>query len=174
LVVGAGRGGAQVDYEVGDPLRLPYSDAEFDVAYYTDTLEVVADLDRVLAEAARVLRRAGALLYDTVTRTPLSRIIYLGAIQSWPWTRFMPRHRYAWDRLRSPAEVAAAMARHGLRSHDVRGCLPANLLRLLRAMLRARRGTIDDEALARLAGMHLAPAGRHPDVTYLGYGIKER
>jgi 2-polyprenyl-6-hydroxyphenyl methylase / 3-demethylubiquinone-9 3-methyltransferase len=94
--------GLPVDYEVGDPQRLPCADAAFDVAYYADTFEITDDLDRILAEAARVLRRRGALLYDTVSRTLLSRLVYLGALQSWPWTRCVPRHRHAWDRLRPP------------------------------------------------------------------------
>jgi hypothetical protein len=52
------------------------------------------------------------------------------------------------------------------------GFLPANPLRLLRAILRARRGSISDAELARLAGMHLAPPGKHAEVTYLGFGLK--
>jgi 2-polyprenyl-6-hydroxyphenyl methylase / 3-demethylubiquinone-9 3-methyltransferase len=169
-----GREGLSVDYEVGDPHQLAYPDQAFDVAYYADTLEITPDLDRVVAEAARVLRDQGAFLYDTVNRTALSRLIYLGALQSWPGTRVMPRHRYAWDRLRPPAELAATLADNGLRNQDVRGFLPASPLRLVRAMLRARRGAIDDAELADLAGMHLAPEGKQPPVTYLGFAVKGR
>jgi 2-polyprenyl-6-hydroxyphenyl methylase/3-demethylubiquinone-9 3-methyltransferase len=165
--------GPPVGYARGDPSRLPYGDGTFDVAYYADTLETTADLDRVLAEAARALRRGGALLYDTVARTPLSRLIYLGALQAWPWTRIMPRHRYAWDRLRPPEALGAALAAHGLRQDEVRGFRPASPFRLLRALLLARRGGIDDAALAQLAGMHLAPAGERPEVTYVGFGTKQ-
>ena len=60
-----------VDHQVGDAERLPYGDGVFDVAYYQDTLETIDDLDRVLSEAARVLRAGGAFLYDTVNRTAL-------------------------------------------------------------------------------------------------------
>lgn len=165
--------GLDVDYEVGDPRQLPYPAQAFDVAYYADTFETTDDLDRVLAEAARVLGGRGALLYDTVNRTKLSRMIYLGALQSWRWTRVMPRHRYAWDRLRPPDELAATMAGHGLHNQHVQGFLPASPLRLVRATLRARRGGIGDAELARLAGMHLAPSGKRPDVTYLGFATKQ-
>jgi hypothetical protein len=65
------------------------------------------------------------------------------------------------------------MAEHGLRSEGVTGFLPASPLRLLRGILRARHGDVDDAELARLAGMHLAPAGKRPDVTNLGFGIKQ-
>jgi 2-polyprenyl-6-hydroxyphenyl methylase/3-demethylubiquinone-9 3-methyltransferase len=161
-----------IDYAVGDASRLPYADGSFDVGYWADTLEIAPQLDVVLAEAARVLRPGGVLLYDTVSRTALSRLIYLGALQSWRWTRIMPRDRYAWDRLRHPDDLARRLAEHGLRNEDVRGFLPASPVRLLRATRRARRGDIDDAELAQLAGMRLAPAGKRPDVTYLGFAVK--
>jgi 2-polyprenyl-6-hydroxyphenyl methylase / 3-demethylubiquinone-9 3-methyltransferase len=179
LVVGAGDGllaQALVGLgfaatELDSPQRLPTGDGAFDIVYYQDTLEVTDDLDLVLSEAARVLRSEGALLYDTVNRTRLSRLIYLGALQSWRWTRVMPHDRYAWERLRPPDELAAAMTKHGLCNRDVSALMPASPPRLLRALLRARRGDIDDDELARLAGMHVAD-GKRPEVTYLGFAIK--
>jgi 2-polyprenyl-6-hydroxyphenyl methylase/3-demethylubiquinone-9 3-methyltransferase len=167
------REGLHVDYATGEPGRLPYGDAEFDIVCYTDTLEITHNLDEVVAEAARMLRPQGVFLYDTVNRTQLSRLIYLGAMQSWRWTRYMPPDRYAWERLRPPAELAATMARYGLRNEEVTGFLPANPLRLLWAILRARRGNIADADLAELAGMRLAQPGKHAAVTYLGFGIKQ-
>jgi hypothetical protein len=38
-------------------------------------------------------------------------------------------------------------------------------------LLRAKRGDIEDEELARLAGMH-ADSGKPPKVTYLGFATK--
>jgi 2-polyprenyl-6-hydroxyphenyl methylase / 3-demethylubiquinone-9 3-methyltransferase len=167
------REGLDVHYDVGDAGLLPYPAAAFDAVYYADTFEITVDLDRVLAEAARVLRAQGALLYDTVSRTRLSRLIYLGALQSWRWSRFMPHDRYAWDRLRPPDELAAKLAEHSLRNRDVTAFLPASPLRLLRAILQARRGSVSDPELARLAGMHLAPPGARPEVTYLGFAVRD-
>ena len=112
----------------------------------TDTLEITANLDSVLAEASRVLKPGSVLLYDTVTPSVLSRLIYLGALQSWRWTRIAPPGRYAWERFREPGQLSEALAQHGLRSQDVRGFQPAGVMRLLRATLRARRGQIDDDA----------------------------
>jgi 2-polyprenyl-6-hydroxyphenyl methylase/3-demethylubiquinone-9 3-methyltransferase len=182
LVVGAGGsllarelvGLGFVVTDLASPQQDPTGDAAFDVVYYQDTLEIADDLDLVLSEAARVLRPGGALLYDTVNRTRLSRLIYLGALQSWRWTRVMPPDRYAWERLRPPDELAATMTKHGLRNRDVSALLPASPLRLLRAMLRARRGDIEDDELARLAGMHVVPDGKRPAVTYLGFATTTR
>jgi hypothetical protein len=52
---------------------------------------------------------------------------------------------------------------------DPWGCVP---LRLLRSLLRAKRGEIADDELVRLAGMHVADSGKRPDVTYLGFARK--
>ena len=155
-----------------DPHQLPLGDKDVDVAYYADTFEITDDLDGVVAEAARVVRDGGTVLYDTVNRTPLSRLLYLGVMQSWPGTRIFPRGRYAKDRLRPPADVAAALGRHGLRNDDVRGFLPGSPLRLVKAMHRARKGTIGDDELAELSGMHLGPEGKAGPVTYLGFATK--
>jgi 2-polyprenyl-6-hydroxyphenyl methylase/3-demethylubiquinone-9 3-methyltransferase len=102
----------------------------------------------------------------------LSKLIYLGALQSWRWTRIMPRGRYAPDRLRSPDELATALSNHRLRNQNVSALLPASPLRLLRSLLRAKRGDIEDAELARLAGMH-ADRGKPPKVTYFGFATKE-
>jgi 2-polyprenyl-6-hydroxyphenyl methylase / 3-demethylubiquinone-9 3-methyltransferase len=94
------------------------------------------DRDDLVREAARVLRPRGVLLYDTVNRTALSKLIYLGALQSWRWTRIMPRVRYAPDRLRPPDELATAMSNHGLTR--ARACTARILTRLAYALARAR------------------------------------
>jgi 2-polyprenyl-6-hydroxyphenyl methylase/3-demethylubiquinone-9 3-methyltransferase len=161
-----------VRFERGDPRRLAHADGAFAVAYYADTFETTEDLDGVLAEAARVLAPDGLLVYDTVTRTPLSRLIYLGALQAWRPTRIVPRGRYAPERLRPPHELHDALARHGLQNGDVTPFQPAGPLRLLRAILRGRRGTLGDDEVARLAGMRLAHAGKRPEVTYLGFAMR--
>jgi 2-polyprenyl-6-hydroxyphenyl methylase / 3-demethylubiquinone-9 3-methyltransferase len=120
-----------------------------------------------------VLRPAGVLLYDTVNRTAVSKLIYLRVLQSWRWTRFMPRGLYAAARLRPPDELATTMGKHGLHSEEARSLKPASPLRLLRAILAARRGD-SDAGIARLAGMHVAESGEAPVVTYLGFATKRR
>jgi 2-polyprenyl-6-hydroxyphenyl methylase/3-demethylubiquinone-9 3-methyltransferase len=153
--------------------RLPFGDRAFDVAYYHDVLETTDDLDDLLSEATRVLRSGGVLLYDTVNRTAVSKLIYLHALQSWRWTRLMPRGRYTAERLRPPEELATTMSKHGLLNQEVRSLKPASPLRLLRAILAARRGD-SDAGIARLAGMHVAESGEAPVVTYLGFATKRR
>jgi hypothetical protein len=66
------------------------------------------------------------------------------------------------------------MRKHGLHNQEVRSLKPASPLRLLRSILSAKRGDIDDAGLARLAGMHVAESGESPAVTYLGFATKRQ
>lgn len=110
-------------------------------------------------------------MYDTVNRTPLSRLVYLGAFQGIPMTRIMPPGRHAAKRLRPPAELIEIMARHGLRNEDVCGFKPKDPRRLLTAARARRRGEITDEEITSMVDFVLTPDGR-PLVTYLGYARK--
>jgi 2-polyprenyl-6-hydroxyphenyl methylase/3-demethylubiquinone-9 3-methyltransferase len=121
----------------------------------------------VLDHAARVLRPGGVLVYDTVARTPVSRLISLGAFQAIPGTRIMPRHRYRAERLRPPAEIVAALTAAGLTSEDVCGFRPRSIAALVRAVLARKSGRLRDEDLPAAVEFVLDP-GHEPPVTYLG------
>jgi len=144
---------------------------EFDLAYYADTLEITEDLDRVLEQAQAALKPGGPLVYDTVNRTALARLVYLGAFQGFRFTRIMPPGRYAAARLRTPDELSAAMLRHGLHNEDITDFKPRNPARLVKAVLARRRGTVADEDIPAMVEMTLMPDAS-PVVTYLGYARK--
>jgi ubiquinone/menaquinone biosynthesis C-methylase UbiE len=52
-----------LSYEVGDATQIGQSDASFDVVVCTQVAEYVPDVDRVLAEAFRVLRQGGRAVF---------------------------------------------------------------------------------------------------------------
>ncbi|MFC9589133.1 class I SAM-dependent methyltransferase [Streptomyces sp. NPDC056944] len=162
--------GLGVTYLTSPAEELDLPSGSFDLVYCADTLEITERPDEVLARAARVLRRGGAFVYDTVNRTPVSRLIYLGAFQAFPGTRIMPRGRYAAHRLRRPAELAEALRRAGLSARDVTSFKPRAVRSLVRATHGRRRGTLTDEQLPGLVDMVLRPDGS-PVVTYLGYAV---
>ncbi|MET8009266.1 hypothetical protein ABZU86_09645 [Streptomyces sp. NPDC005271] len=118
-----------------------------------------------------MLRPGGVLVYDTVNRTLLSRLIYLGAFQRLPMTRIMPAGRYAAARLRTPAELAAALDRQGLRHEDTCAFKPKDPRSLVKATMARRRGRIGDEQIPPVVRFVLAPDAK-PQVTYLGYARK--
>jgi 2-polyprenyl-6-hydroxyphenyl methylase / 3-demethylubiquinone-9 3-methyltransferase len=146
-------------------------ESTFDIAYYADTFEITSDLAQVVESAARALKPGGVLFYDTVNRTLLSRLIYLGAFQGIPMTRIVPRGRYAAVRLRKPAEVAEVLDRSGLRNEDISGFKPKKVPSLIKAVLARRRGDITDDEVASMVDFVLDPDGR-PVVTYLGLARK--
>jgi 2-polyprenyl-6-hydroxyphenyl methylase / 3-demethylubiquinone-9 3-methyltransferase len=157
-----------ITHRTADAESLGLDDSAFDIAYYADTFEITPHLDQVIQEAARVLKPNGLLIYDTVNRTLLSRLIYLGAFQSLPMTRIMPAGRYSAARLQVPAELTAALGRHGLANEDICGFKPKNPKSLIKATLARRRGQITDEEIPAIVRFLLAPQNR-PVVTYLGY-----
>lgn len=163
--------GLTIVHETAPAEEPGVGEGAFDAAYYADTFEITSELDRVVEQAARTLKPGGVLFYDTVNRTPLSRLVYLGAFQSMPMTRIMPPGRYAAARLRKPAELAEVMDRHGLRNEDVCGFKPRDPRGLIKTVLLRRRGEITDEEAAPMADFVLDPDGR-PLVTYLGYARK--
>jgi SAM-dependent methyltransferase len=66
-VLQAQRGIANVTFEVGDGLALPFDDGSFDAVTNRQSLHHYADPARAVAEAARVLKPGGSfLLIDTV------------------------------------------------------------------------------------------------------------
>jgi 2-polyprenyl-6-hydroxyphenyl methylase/3-demethylubiquinone-9 3-methyltransferase len=66
--------GLTIQYDVGVGEALPYDDVGFDAVVCVDVLEHVADLNRVLAEVARVLRPGGLFLFDTINRNLIARL----------------------------------------------------------------------------------------------------
>ncbi|MFI9170247.1 class I SAM-dependent methyltransferase [Streptomyces lincolnensis] len=163
-----GARGESVEYATAPAEDPGLTAASFDVVFCTDTFEITDDLGGVLAHASRLLRPDGVLFYDTVNRTPVSRLIYLGAFQSVPFTRIMPRRRYAAARLRTPDEVEAALAANGLRGEGVCSFKPRSVLGLVRAVVARRSGRITDAAIPTMTDFVLEPDGS-PVVTYLGH-----
>lgn len=52
-----------ISYQIGDATKLDQPDASFDVVVCTQVAEYVGDVDRLLAEACRVLKRNGRTIF---------------------------------------------------------------------------------------------------------------
>ena len=75
-----------VDARVGDLQELPFEDGSFDVVVAGWILYHVADLDRGLAEIARVLRPGGRLVAATNYTDHLAEMFELVGAQRWELT----------------------------------------------------------------------------------------
>ncbi|MCA9713008.1 MAG: class I SAM-dependent methyltransferase, partial [Myxococcales bacterium] len=59
----------------GSATELPFADASFDVTYSFKVLAHVADIDRALAEMARVTRPGGHVVFDAYNRDSMRTLI---------------------------------------------------------------------------------------------------
>jgi 2-polyprenyl-6-hydroxyphenyl methylase/3-demethylubiquinone-9 3-methyltransferase len=166
----AARRGLRIDYRVGAGEELPFPDAAFAVACCCDVLEHVADVDRVIGETARVLEPGGVYLFDTVNRTVKSRLLAVKAVQEWPLTRLTDVALHNWDMFITPAELAAALERHGLVPGEMVGLgARAKPLTVLRSYASARRGRISYGELSRRLDVGRVSSTA---VSYMGFAAK--
>ena len=111
-----------VRYQQGDALNLPYPAGSFDAVCAMDFLEHVENPDRVIAEAARVLKPTGIFFFHTFNRNLLSWLIVIKGVE-W-FVRNTPRHLHVLRLFLKPEEVRTSCERHGLVGLQLRGVRP--------------------------------------------------
>ena len=162
--------GLAIEYVVGAGEEPPFADAAFDVVSCCDVLEHVRDLDRVIAETARVLRPGGLYLFDTINRTWRSKVLAIKAMQEWRLTRIMDTEIHEWSMFIPPDELASSLDRHGMDVVEVVGLAPrAGPLTILTALRDTRRGRISyGELSRRLDFGRVASLG----LSYMGFAVR--
>ena len=147
------------EFAVADALALPDADGSADAVLLMDVLEHVEDLDGIVAEAARVVRPGGVVVFNTFNRTPLAAAVAIYGFHL--VVRDTPAHLHVYHLFRRPAELAAAMRARGLATVETRGLRPRLDGALLRSVARRRvdPGFAFTECRSRAAG-------------YLGYAVK--
>ncbi len=163
--------GLQVAYRVARAESLPFADAVFDVVTCCDVLEHVDDLDRTLDEAARVLKPGGIIIYDTINRTFMTWLGVIFVAQEFPLTRFFPAKTHDWHMFIRPDELTAALLRHGIVNHDVRGMSSAvNPLHNFWLILKMKWDRLSYREYSIRTQLHLS---HDPTMNYIGYGMLE-
>jgi 2-polyprenyl-6-hydroxyphenyl methylase / 3-demethylubiquinone-9 3-methyltransferase len=119
--------GRSIQYDVGVGEALPYADARFDAVVCVDVLEHVADLDRVLAETARVLRPGGKFLFDTINRNPLATFATITMAED--VLGLLPKGTHDPAMFIKPGELRAALINAGLAPGNMTGLGPRGLNR---------------------------------------------
>lgn len=120
-------GGLRIGYDVGVGEALPYDSASFDAVVCVDVLEHVADLNKVLAEVARILRPGGLFLFDTINRNLLARLATITVAED--VLRLLPRGTHDPAMFIKPAELRAAMQGAGLLPGPITGLGPRGINR---------------------------------------------
>jgi 2-polyprenyl-6-hydroxyphenyl methylase/3-demethylubiquinone-9 3-methyltransferase len=115
-------GSRSATYLAGDARALPFPDASFDAVCAMDLLEHVTEPERVVAEAARVLRPGGAFFFHTFNRTWQAHLIVIKGVE-W-FVRNTPKDLHVITLFRSPEEVAAMCRGEQLEPITVRGSRP--------------------------------------------------
>ena len=123
----ARQGGLRIGYDVGVGEALPYDSACFDAVVCVDVLEHVADLNKVLAEVARILRPGGLFLFDTINRNFLARLATITVAED--VLRLLPRGTHDPAMFIKPAELRAALQGAGLVPGAITGLGPRGINR---------------------------------------------
>jgi 2-polyprenyl-6-hydroxyphenyl methylase/3-demethylubiquinone-9 3-methyltransferase len=162
--------GLAIDYRLGSGEQLPLPDASADIACCVDVLEHVSDVPAVLRETARILKPGGVYLYDTINRTPLSRLIVIKLSQDWGPTAWAPRDLHHYSQFITPAELASLLGASGLSDGGHTGIKPsARPPRILRLLRQARTGKISYAELGRRIEFVLTNGTR---ISYIGHAVK--
>jgi 2-polyprenyl-6-hydroxyphenyl methylase / 3-demethylubiquinone-9 3-methyltransferase len=161
--------GLDIEYVVGAGESLPFDDASFPVVYCCDVLEHVEDLDRVVAEVARVLEPGGLFLYDTINRTLRSWLLVIKVMQDWKATAWAEPDLHDWKMFIKPRELEASLRAAGLEPCDRVGIAASNPVGALRAMRARARGRIGMEEMAAAIALR---ESRDQSASYAGYALK--
>jgi len=165
--------GLAIAYHVAAGEKLPFLDNTFDLVYCCDVIEHVHDVNRVVAESARVLKSGGIYLYDTINRTWLSKLFMITLMQKWEWLRVIPSDLHDWEKFVTPAEIQHILTHHRLKTHDMIGLMPdmnpITSIRRLFDIRKVKRGTMSHAEFGR--GMIFHPS-RFQWMNYMGYAVK--
>jgi 2-polyprenyl-6-hydroxyphenyl methylase / 3-demethylubiquinone-9 3-methyltransferase len=166
----AAAGGLSIEYRTGSGEALAFTAAAFDLVACCDVLEHVADIDRVVAEIARVLKPGGLFFFDTINRTFESKVAMIWIMQEWRATAFVPPNSHVWERFIKPAELRAVLTRHGLAQRGLRGItIRSNPVSAWLNFRRRAKGQMTFEELGRRLAFC---EGDDLHTSYMGYAAR--
>jgi 2-polyprenyl-6-hydroxyphenyl methylase/3-demethylubiquinone-9 3-methyltransferase len=152
--------GAEATFAVADATRLPDADGSYDAVLLLDMLEHVESVPAVLAEAARVVRPGGPVVFNTFNRTPLATLV---AVHGFKFvTQDAPAHVHVARYFVPPSSLRAQARYAGLRVEETRGMRPR----------------LDGAFWRSLARRRVDPAfrftfQRSEAVGYIGFAVRE-
>jgi 2-polyprenyl-6-hydroxyphenyl methylase/3-demethylubiquinone-9 3-methyltransferase len=162
--------GLNIRYLKGMGEFLPFPDDFYDVVFCCDVLEHVRDLPSVVSEISRVLKKGGALCYDTFNRTMISKLAAIKICQVWkPWA-FLPADLHVWKMFVKPRELKSLLRKNHLEWKEHQGIKPnLSVPRILCYLRRRVGGKLSYRDLGKKIRM---VEGRSQAVMYMGYAVK--
>jgi 2-polyprenyl-6-hydroxyphenyl methylase/3-demethylubiquinone-9 3-methyltransferase len=160
----------QIDYRVGKGEELPVADGEFGFVYCCDVLEHVESVPQVLSEVRRALPPGGLFVYDTINRTPISKLVMIKLFQEWESTRVVGPDLHDYGMFIKPSELRSALVGAKLEpTGKLEGIKPAaNPVALIRLLRAQSSGRITLAEFGKRAQMRRS---RDKSVLYAGYAI---
>ena len=114
--------GAEATFAVADATALPDAERTYDAVLLLDMLEHVESVPAVLAEAARVVKPGGPVLFNTFNRTPLATLV---AVHGFKFvTQDAPDHVHVARYFVPPESLRASAHYVGLRMEEMVGVRP--------------------------------------------------
>jgi 2-polyprenyl-6-hydroxyphenyl methylase / 3-demethylubiquinone-9 3-methyltransferase len=166
----AARAGLSIEYHVGSATQLPFDSESYDAVSCCDVLEHIHAWEDVIAEAGRVLKPGGLFFFDTINRTPESRVQFIFGLQEFPLTRLMPANTHVWEMFITPDELTTTLRDNGFVPEDMKGGkIDKNPLATLWDVQQQKWGRITFAELGRRLELKLDP---DLSLNYLGYARK--
>jgi 2-polyprenyl-6-hydroxyphenyl methylase/3-demethylubiquinone-9 3-methyltransferase len=162
--------GLLIDYQTGSAAQLPFDGSSFEVVSCCDALEHIPEWEQVIAEVGRILKPGGLFLFDTINRTPKSKVNFIFGLQDFSFTRLFPKNAHVWEMFITPEELKAAIETHGMKIQGLRGGeIATDPLTTLREVRRHKRGQSSVAELGHRLELKLSD---NLSLNYLGYARK--
>jgi 2-polyprenyl-6-hydroxyphenyl methylase/3-demethylubiquinone-9 3-methyltransferase len=159
----------EIEYMEATGEDLPFEDGAFPVVYCCDVLEHVNDLDRTIAEIARVSAPGAVLIYDTINRTWRSRLLMIKISQDWASTAWAEPNLHDHEMFVTPDELEGKLAGAGFEVRDRVGFAAKNPPAGLKAMWDRAHGRITYAEMGRRLQIR---ESRDTSSSYGGYAVK--
>lgn len=159
--------GLLITYQTGSATQLPYNGSSFEVVSCCDVLEHVPEWEQVIVEVGRVLKPEGLFLFDTINRTPQSKINFIFGLQDFPLTRLFPKDTHVWEMFITPEELSKTLEMYAMQVKGLSGgVIDKNPWSTLWEVIRLKRGVINVAELGHRLELKLDP---DLSLNYLGY-----
>jgi 2-polyprenyl-6-hydroxyphenyl methylase/3-demethylubiquinone-9 3-methyltransferase len=159
-----------IAYQNGSAAQLPFDGSSFEVISCCDALEHIPAWRQVIAEVGRVLTPDALFLFDTINRTPKSKVNFIFGLQDFSFTKLFPKDAHVWEMFITPEELTAALEENGLQVQDMSGgAIARNPFSTLLEVRRHKRGEINVAELGRRLELKL---DEDLSLNYLGYALK--